>query len=104
MGKSRKLAMVGAVLSLTAIAACGGGGSDDAGKGKAEISYLTFETPALTAAFWDKAIASAADELPGLTVKRLTSPTADRNAYAKQLQGSGQFPDVLAGITVNDFL
>jgi multiple sugar transport system substrate-binding protein/raffinose/stachyose/melibiose transport system substrate-binding protein len=96
------LTLAAATLCLLAAAACGGGGGSTSGK--AEISYLTFETPALTASFWDKAIAGAAKQVPGLTVKRLTSPNADRNAYAKQLQASGQFPDVLAGLTVNDFL
>lgn len=102
MRKSRVLAVAGVALSLLAVAACGGG--EDGAGGKAEISYLTFETPALTASFWDKAIAEAAKGVPDLTVKRLVSPTADRNAYAKQLQASGQLPDVMAGINVNEFV
>jgi multiple sugar transport system substrate-binding protein/raffinose/stachyose/melibiose transport system substrate-binding protein len=68
------------------------------------LTFLTFETPALDATFWDGSIERAVEHVPGVTVKKIITPNADRNAYAKQLQASGQFPDVLASINPKDFL
>jgi multiple sugar transport system substrate-binding protein/raffinose/stachyose/melibiose transport system substrate-binding protein len=77
----------------------GSGGSG----GNATLTYLTFETPSLTASFWDTSIKNAAAKVPGLTVKKIVSPNTDRDAYAKQLQASGQFPDLLQSITPSTF-
>ena len=68
------------------------------------LTFMTFETPALDATFWDGSIERAVAQVPGVNVKKIITPTADRNAYAKQLQASGQFPDVLASINPKDFL
>ena len=68
------------------------------------LSFLTFETPALDAAFWDTSIANALKEVPGITIDKIVTPGSDRNAYAKQLQASGQFPDILSSINPKDFL
>jgi multiple sugar transport system substrate-binding protein/raffinose/stachyose/melibiose transport system substrate-binding protein len=38
-----------------------------------------------------------------VTINKIVSPDADRNAYAKQLQASGQFPDILSSINPKDF-
>ena len=70
----------------------------------AKLSFLTFETPALTAAFWDNSIKVALQQVPGLSIDKIVTPGADRNGYAKQLQASGQFPDILASINPKDFL
>jgi len=72
-------------------------------KGDVTLSYLTFETPDLTASFWKSSIAAAAKQVPGLTIKDVVSPNTDRDAYAKQLQASGQFPDLLQSITPSTF-
>jgi Bacterial extracellular solute-binding protein len=69
-----------------------------------KLSFLTFETPALDAAFWDNSIQVAVKQVPGLSIDKIVTPGADRNGYAKQLQASGQFPDVLASINPRDFL
>jgi ABC-type glycerol-3-phosphate transport system substrate-binding protein len=69
-----------------------------------KLSFLTFETPALDAAFWDDSIAVALKQVPGLSIDKIVTPGADRNGYAKQLQASGQFPDILASISPKDFL
>ncbi len=69
-----------------------------------KLSFLTFETPALDAAFWDHSIEVAVKQVPGLTIDKIVTPGADRNGYAKQLQASGQFPDILASINPRDFL
>lgn len=70
----------------------------------AKLSFLTFETPALDAAFWDNSIQVAVKQVPGLSIDKIVTPGADRNGYAKQLQASGQFPDILASINPRDFL
>jgi ABC-type glycerol-3-phosphate transport system substrate-binding protein len=87
-----------AVLTACSTTAPSGGGGDS------KLTFLTFETPALDAKFWDKSIDAALTDLPGVTVDKIVSPDADRNAYAKQLQASGQFPDVLSSINPKDFL
>lgn len=90
---------LGAVAVLAGCSAGGGGG-----QAAAPLSFLVFETPALTAEFWDDSIAAAEESVPGVSVDKIVSPDADRNAYAKQLQASGQFPDLLASINPGDFL
>ena len=90
-----------AALALTACSTSGNGGS--AGEGTT-LTFLTFETPALTAKFWDDSIADALKTVPGVKINKIVSPNTDRNAYAKQLQASGQFPDVLASINPKDFI
>jgi multiple sugar transport system substrate-binding protein/raffinose/stachyose/melibiose transport system substrate-binding protein len=67
------------------------------------LTFMTFETPALDAAFWDTSIDNALASVPGVTINKIVSPDADRNAYAKQLQASGQFPDILSSINPKDF-
>jgi ABC-type glycerol-3-phosphate transport system substrate-binding protein len=100
----RKLFLAaGLALSLSALTACGGG-SSTAGSGKtATLTYLTFETPSLTSTFWNGSIAAAEKQVPGVKIKRITAPSTDRDAYAKQLQASGQFPDLLQSISPNNF-
>lgn len=72
--------------------------------GNSTLTFMVFETPALDATFWDASIDRALTNLPGVKVNKIVSPDADRNAYAKQLQASGQFPDVLSSINPKDFL
>jgi ABC-type glycerol-3-phosphate transport system substrate-binding protein len=78
--------------------------SAPSGGGNATLTYMTFETPSLTSAFWDASIKSTQALVPGLTIKRLTAPNTDRDAYAKQLQASGQFPDLLQSITPANYV
>jgi len=82
---------------------CSKSGGDKAG-GQSTLTYLTFETPSLTSTFWDTSIKSALTKVPGLKIKRITAPSTDRDAYAKQLQASGQFPDLLQSITPSTFV
>lgn len=69
----------------------------------AEISFLVFETPNLTADYWDKAIKRFTDKHPNITVTKITSPDIDRTKYAKQLLATGQFPDVFIALNVAEF-
>jgi ABC-type glycerol-3-phosphate transport system substrate-binding protein len=72
--------------------------------GSKSISFLTFETPNLTAAYWDAAIKRMTDKNPDIKVTKLVSPTADgRTDYAKQLLQSGQFPDVMIAVSPAGF-
>ncbi|MBE1491833.1 ABC transporter substrate-binding protein [Plantactinospora soyae] len=91
---------VAGLLALTA--ACSGGGSGEGGAGA--LTYLTFETPSLTSTFWNDSIAAAQKEAAGVKINRITAPSTDRDAYAKQLQSSGQFPDLLQSITPSNFV
>jgi multiple sugar transport system substrate-binding protein/raffinose/stachyose/melibiose transport system substrate-binding protein len=71
-----------------------------------EISWLIFETPALTASFWDEVIANGIKDsgVPGLTVEKFVTPGADRTAYAKQLISAGTVPDLMQSIATQDFV
>jgi ABC-type glycerol-3-phosphate transport system substrate-binding protein len=72
--------------------------------GTESITFLTFETPNLTAAYWDAAIKRVTDQDPDIKVTKLVSPTADgRTDYAKQLLQSGQFPDVMIAVSPAGF-
>jgi len=68
-----------------------------------ELTFLTFETPALGVEFWDASIGAALDSVEGVEIERLITPDADRTGYAKQLQSSGQFPDLLSSIDAKEF-
>jgi len=86
-------------------AACSvGSNTGSTSSGDKEITFLTFETPNLTPAYWDAAIKRVTDKNPGIKVKKLVAPTADgRTSYAKQLLQSGQFPDVMIAVDPTGF-
>src|SRR5260221_3574478 len=67
---------------------------------------MVFETPALTASFWDGVIAQGIKDsgVLGLTVKKLVTPGSDRTAYAKQLIAAGTEPDIMQSISTQDFV
>ena len=109
----RKIVALSAAVSVMALALAGctagnsstnanSGGSGAAGK-NVTLTFLTFETPNLNAAYWDAAIARASAKVPGVTIKKLVAPSADRTAYAKQLDASGQLPDVMIAVNPNGF-
>lgn len=77
--------------------------SPSGASGNVTLTYLTFETPDLTASFWQGSIAQAEKQVPGVTIKDIVSPSTDRDSYAKQLRASGQFPDLLQSITPSTF-
>jgi len=74
-----------------------------AGGGNVTLSFLVFETPNLDAAFWDAAIARASAKVPGVTIKKLVTPNVDRTGYAKQLDASGNLPDILQSVNPAGF-
>jgi multiple sugar transport system substrate-binding protein len=95
-----RLFTIGAAAALIAsgLAACSTTPDNSAG-GKKEITFLVFETPNLTPAYWDAAIKRVTDKYPDITVKKLVSPDQDRTKYAKQLDASGQLPDVMIAVS-----
>jgi ABC-type glycerol-3-phosphate transport system substrate-binding protein len=105
MRHNRRLAAclaAGLALAAAGCSAASPGGTG--GTGSVTLTYLTFETPSLTASFWKTSIADAQKKVPGVTIKDVVSPNTDRDAYAKQLQASGQFPDLLQSITPSTFV
>jgi multiple sugar transport system substrate-binding protein len=98
------------VLAATGLTACSvkdktPSSSSSSGSGPSgDITFLTFETPNLNAAYWDAAIKRVTDKYLGIKVKKLVSPTADgRTDCAKQLLQSGQFPDVMIAVSPAGF-
>ena len=69
------------------------------------ISWMTFETPALTASFWDTVIANGIKDsgVANLTVEKLIAP-GSRDEYAKQLIAAGTVPDLLQSISTVDYV
>jgi len=104
-------AVVASVATASLLASCSTSapapaetGASSPAAGNSTLTFMVFETPALDANFWDTSISKALTDLPGIKVDKIVSPDADRNAYAKQLQASGQFPDILSSINPKDFL
>ncbi|WP_309115208.1 extracellular solute-binding protein [Saccharothrix sp.] len=102
---TRRKFLRGAAATLLTTAALAGCSVGPSGSGGGEaITFLTFETPNLTPAYWDAAIKRVTDKHPEIKVTKLVAPSADgRTAYAKQLLQSGQFPDVLVGVSPAGF-
>lgn len=101
--KTRLLAVgVAAALAASALVACTAK-EPGATAGTKEITFLVFETPNLTPAYWDAAIKRVTDKFPDITVKKLVSPDQDRTKYAKQLDSTGQLPDVMIAVSPSGF-
>ncbi|MFV5996563.1 ABC transporter substrate-binding protein [Streptomyces sp. NPDC056231] len=105
MRRLMSLAVAGtaAMLTLTGCTAGSSGGSAKGSGGDATLTFLTFETPNLTAKYWDDAIARASAKVPGVKIKKLVAPSVDRAGYAKQLAASGQLPDIMIAVSPNGF-
>jgi multiple sugar transport system substrate-binding protein len=94
-----------ALAATVVLSACtvGDEKSDSDSKAKKEVSFLVFETPNLTPEYWDAAIKRVTDKNPDIVVKKLVSPSQDRDAYAKQLRQSNQLPDVMIAVSPTGF-
>ena len=97
MRKSLFTAVATATATVAALLA--GCSSTASSGGKTTLSYMTFDTPDLTPGFWQSSIAAAEKSVPGVSIKQVVAPSTDRDSYAKQLEASGQFPDLLESIT-----
>lgn len=70
----------------------------------AQISFLTFQSPALSEQFWEDAVATALEDFPNLEVEILYTPDLDRQGYAKTLLATGTLPDVILDAPTRDFV
>ncbi|MFJ2587406.1 extracellular solute-binding protein [Streptomyces sp. NBC_00376] len=100
---TRTAALAGALLLAGCTAGSSGTSASKGDGDKVTLTFLTFETPNLDAKYWDAAIDRASAKVPGVTIKKLVSPSADRTGYAKQLDSTGQFPDVMIGLNPAGF-
>jgi ABC-type glycerol-3-phosphate transport system substrate-binding protein len=66
------------------------------------LTVVTHETEVLDAAFWQEVIDAVLADLDA-NINVEWSSTADRDAYAKQLAATDQFPDIPFAVTVADF-
>jgi ABC-type glycerol-3-phosphate transport system substrate-binding protein len=102
--RRRRLVAASAFACIAAtVVVLGAGAATTSHRDNVTITWMTFETPNLPASYWDDIVTRFEAANPGITVKRLVTPTLDRDAYAKQLLASGQFPDVLQSITLQDY-
>lgn len=101
----RRKAIVATVVVViaTAVAALGATAASARHRDNVTITWMMFETSNLPLSYWQDIVNRFEAKNPGITVKLLPSPTTDRDAYAKQLLASGQFPDVLQSITLQDY-
>src|SRR6266511_2656032 len=102
VGTMRKIPALGAaaLVALLGLSACSVKEDKGTPAGPKEISFLTFETPNLNAAYWDAAIKRVTDKHPDIKVNKLVSPTQDRTAYdlrraarrRREAEGQGPHP------------
>ena len=92
-----------ALLVAASLAALGATAASARHRDNVTITWMMFETSNLPLSYWQDIVNRFEAKNPGITVKLLPSPTTDRDAYAKQLLASGQFPDVLQSITLQDY-
>ncbi len=102
--KRAKLAVlvVGALIAVAALAVSASAAPRQH-RDTVTITWMMFETPNLPLSYWQDIVNRFEAANPGINVQLLPSPTTDRDAYAKQLLASGQFPDVLQSITLQDY-
>src|SRR5260221_5557957 len=100
MIRNRRLFLMAFILLSVSLAAFQPIRADEPPK----LVFLTFESPALTASFWDNSIKAAIGKSTDYTVQRIVSPGIDRTTYAKQLLASDQFPDLLQSINTQEFI
>jgi ABC-type glycerol-3-phosphate transport system substrate-binding protein len=112
-----------ATAGVLLLAACGGGEDTTASQpkegassgstaadaevcGTSEDATITFSnsvSTTQTAEDWQVMVDRFTAACPNVTVNMLTPPTADRDAYVKQLLASGNFPDVSYALQVAQF-
>src|ERR1700745_1369117 len=98
-----KLAVLAAALIAVAPLSVSASAAPRQHRDTVTITWMMFETSNLPLSYWQDIVNRFQAANPGITVTLLPSPTTDRDAYAKQLLASGQFPDVLQSITLQDY-
>jgi len=95
---------VATVLALAGCSSSSGVAPATSAQGPASITFLTFQSPNLTKAFWETQVADIQKQYPKLKVKIEYTPGLDRQGYAKQLLASGNLPDVIWDAPLTDFV
>ncbi|MFK3678030.1 ABC transporter substrate-binding protein [Microbacterium sp. NPDC090218] len=88
--------LAAAVAVLTGCTVGAESGPDESGE--VTLTFLTFETPNLDAAYWDETIKRTNELVPGVKIERLVAPSNDRDAYARQLDSTGELPDIMVAV------
>ena len=101
--RGRRALAVMCVALGAAVAALGATAASARNQDDVTISWMMFTTANLPMSYWQDIVDRFEAKNPGIKVKLLPSPSRDRDAYAKQLLASGQFPDVLQSITLQDY-
>src|SRR5689334_20134180 len=101
--KRVKLAVLAGALIVVGTLAVSAAAAPRQHRDTVTITWMMFETPNLPLSYWQDIVNRFEAANPGINVQLLPSPTTDRDAYAKQLLASGQFPDVLQSITLQDY-
>jgi multiple sugar transport system substrate-binding protein len=91
------------VALAAAVAALGATAASARNQDDVTVSWMMFTTANLPMSYWQDIVDRFEAKNPGIKVKLLPAPTLDRDGYAKQLLASGQFPDVLQSITLQDY-
>lgn len=102
----RRMSIAAAAIAVSALglSACTAGNTPTTGSAEeVELSFLTFETPNLTAEYWDEAIANASADVPGVKINKIVGENSLE--YLQQLWSSGQAPDIFGGgIAIESFV
>lgn len=96
-----------AMLSLSGCSGSAGSSPTEAGgdpSAACKISFLTFQSPALSEKFWKDQVTAVQKNYPKLTVDIQYTPGLDRQAYASQLLAAGNLPDVTWDVSLPDFV
>jgi ABC-type glycerol-3-phosphate transport system substrate-binding protein len=101
--RRRRVVAAVCVLIAAAVVALGATAASARDRDNVTITWMMFTTSNLPLSYWQDIVNRFEAKNPGITVKLLPSPTTDRDGYAKQLLASGQFPDVLQSITLQDY-
>lgn len=107
MRRRMPLAITALALGAVALSACAAGGSAGTGSGdkkeEVELTFFTFETPNLTAEYWDEVIANTSAEVPGVKINKIVGENSLE--YMQGLYASGQAPDIwLGGASIEPFV
>jgi ABC-type glycerol-3-phosphate transport system substrate-binding protein len=104
--KKKKLlpALAAVIATAVALAGCSTGGASPTAKpstgATVTLKLLTFETPNLTPKYWHDIIAKTSAQVPGVKIDQIVAPSSEtRDAYARQLDSTGQLPDIMVAIS-----
>lgn len=102
---STALLLAGCSAPATPIA---GGDAQEVAGGDAQeacdISFLSFQSPALSNEFWEGQVAAIEEIYPNMNVELQYTPGLDRKAYASQLLAAGNLPDVIWDVSGPEFV